>query len=78
MNDQPMATTGQRVPRLTVPFRLYQVPGYGPAYRGVQRFLHRHGVCVLRRRPVIDGDRLWWCTWCGHRAVDRSDGRNPS
>lgn len=43
----------------------HQVPGYGIAYRGAQRWLHGHGYCVLRRRWPTQPS--WRCSWCGNR-----------
>lgn len=56
--------------RLTV--HAYQVPGYGPTYRWVQKTMHRRGRCVLTRDLILhdDGRQTWRCRWCGHMSTD--------
>lgn len=54
---------------------LYLLPGYGPVYRRLQRWLHLRGVCVLRRRGPLP--MSWSCSWCGNRVSGRGVGEWP-
>ena len=45
-------------------FRLYMLPGYGLAYRGLNRLGHRLHLHYMPPR-IIERDTLRRCAWCG-------------
>lgn len=55
--------------------RLYRVPGYGHAYRSINRAIHARGWCAMRRNGPLepDGDYLWHCSWCGRRSREETN-----
>ncbi len=56
---------------------LYRLPGYGVVYRTMQRWLHAHGRCVLKRSRIgdPDGNTFWACSWCGHSIKEQRGGQ---
>lgn len=49
--------------------KLYNLPFYGPAYRAVQRLLHRLDLHYMPVHHPIDSTSAGqaWCQWCGFR-----------
>jgi hypothetical protein len=71
VSDQPQAVDPRERRRRAIrewfTIHAYQLPGYGPIYRWLNRSMHARGWCVARRHGPLEpgGGYVWRCDWCG-------------